>query len=75
MDQELVQYLDGRFHYLDERFEIFLEWLDAYRSHLQSTEPHIEKRHQLLRDAVSKVKLQAKIEFPKVEKKADAPPK
>jgi precorrin-2 dehydrogenase/sirohydrochlorin ferrochelatase len=55
----------------DERFEVFLEWLDAYRAHLQETEPHIEKRHQLLRDAVSKVKLQAKIEFPKVEKKAE----
>ena len=55
----------------DERFEVFLEWLDAYRAHLHETEPHIEKRHQLLRDAVSKVKLQAKIEFPKVEKKAE----
>ena len=55
----------------DERFEIFLEWLDAYRAHLQATEPHIEKRQQLLRDAVAKVKLHAKIEFPKVEKKTD----
>ena len=54
----------------DERFEVFLEWLDAYRSHLQTTEPHVEKRAQLLRDAVAKVKLHAKIEFPKVEKKA-----
>ena len=55
----------------DERFEVFLEWLDAYRAHLQATEPHIEKRQQLLRDAVAKVKLHAKIEFPKVEKKAE----
>jgi len=55
----------------DERFEIFLEYLDAYRAHLQATEPHIEKRQQLLRDAVAKVKLHAKIEFPKVEKKAE----
>jgi len=55
----------------DERFEVFLEWLDAYRAHLQATEPHIDKRQQLLRDAVAKVKLHAKIEFPKVEKKAD----
>ena len=55
----------------DERFEVFLEWLDAYRVHLHETEPHLEKRHQLLRDAVSKVKLHAKIEFPKVEKKAE----
>jgi len=55
----------------DERFEVFLEYLDAYRAHLQTAEPHTEKRHQLLRDAVSKVKLQAKIEFPKVEKKAE----
>ena len=55
----------------DERFEVFLEWLDAYRAHLQETEQHVEKRHELLRDAVSKVKLQAKIEFPKVEKKAE----
>jgi precorrin-2 dehydrogenase/sirohydrochlorin ferrochelatase len=55
----------------DERFEVFLEWLDAYRSHLQATEPHVEKRAQLLRDAVAKVKLHAKIEFPKVEKKAE----
>lgn len=55
----------------DERFEVFLEYLDAYRAHLQTTEQNIEKRHQLLRDAVSKVKLHAKIEFPKVEKKAD----
>jgi precorrin-2 dehydrogenase/sirohydrochlorin ferrochelatase len=53
----------------DERFEVFLEWLDAYRTHLLSTEVNIEKRHQLLRDAVAKVKLHAKIEFPKVEKK------
>ncbi len=55
----------------DERFEVFLEWLDAYRTHLLSTEVNIEKRHQLLRDAVSKVKLNAKIEFPKVEKKTE----
>ena len=55
----------------DERFEVFLEYLDAYRAHLQETEQNIEKRHQLLRDAVSKVKLHAKIEFPKVEKKAE----
>ena len=55
----------------DERFEVFLEWLDAYRAHLQTTETHIEKRQQLLRDAVAKVKLHAKIEFPKVEKKAE----
>jgi precorrin-2 dehydrogenase / sirohydrochlorin ferrochelatase len=55
----------------DERFEVFLEWLDAYRTHLLSTEVNIDKRHQLLRDAVSKVKLHAKIEFPKVEKKAE----
>jgi len=55
----------------DERFEIFLEYLDAYRAHLQATEPHVEKRQQLLRDAVAKVKLHAKIEFPKVEKKAE----
>ncbi len=53
----------------DERFEVFLEWLDAYRVHLMATEPHVEKRQQLLRDAVAKVKLHAKIEFPKVEKK------
>ncbi len=55
----------------DERFEVFLEWLDAYRTYLMETEPHIEKRVQLLRDAVEKVKLHAKIEFPKVEKKAE----
>ncbi|HZC67354.1 MAG TPA: hypothetical protein VE201_01930 [Nitrospirales bacterium] len=55
----------------DERFEVFLEWLDAYRAHLMATEPHIEKRQQLLRDAVSKVKLHARIEFPKVEKKVE----
>jgi len=55
----------------DERFEVFLEWLDAYRAHLMATEPHIENRKQLLRDAVAKVKLHAKIEFPKVEKKIE----
>jgi len=55
----------------DERFEVFLEWLDVYRAHLHATEANTEKRQQLLRDAVSKVKLQAKIEFPKVEKKAE----
>lgn len=55
----------------DERFEVFLEYLDAYRVHLQKTEPDAEKRHQLLRDTVEKVKLQAKIEYPKVEKKAE----
>src|SRR5439155_20383409 len=55
----------------DERFEGFLEWLDAYRAHLQSTEPHIDKRQQLLRAAVAKVKLHAKLELPNVEQKAD----
>ena len=55
----------------DERFEVFLEYLDAYRAHLHETEQNTEKRQQLLRDAVSKVKIQAKIEFPKVEKKAE----
>ena len=55
----------------NERFEVFLEWLDAYRTSLQETEVHTEKRQQLLRDAVSKVKLQARIEFPKVEKQTE----
>jgi len=55
----------------DDRFAVFLEYLDAYRAHLQQTEPNVEKRHTLLRDAVAKVRLQAKIEFPKVEKKAE----
>jgi precorrin-2 dehydrogenase/sirohydrochlorin ferrochelatase len=59
----------------DERFEVFLEWLDAYRVHLHATEDNTEKRQQLLRDAVAKVKIKAKIEFPKVERKADVPPK
>jgi precorrin-2 dehydrogenase len=52
----------------DDRFEVFLEWLDAYRAHLQKTEPHAGKRGELLREAVAKVKLHAKIEFPKVER-------
>jgi precorrin-2 dehydrogenase/sirohydrochlorin ferrochelatase len=55
----------------DERFEVYLEYLDAYRAHLHATEPHVEKRQALLRDAVAKVRLQAKIEFPKVEKKEE----
>ncbi len=55
----------------DDRFEVFLEWLDVYRAHLQQTEPNAEKRQALLRDAVAKVKLQARIEFPKVEKKVE----
>ena len=55
----------------DERFEVYLEYLDAYRAHLHSTEPNVEKRQALLRDAVAKVRLQAKIEFPKVEKKEE----
>src|SRR6266704_2022027 len=52
----------------DERFEVFLEYLDAYRVHLHQTEPDAEKRQNLLREAVAKVRLQARIEFPKVEK-------
>jgi precorrin-2 dehydrogenase/sirohydrochlorin ferrochelatase len=55
----------------DDRFGVFLEYLDAYRAHLQLTEPNVEKRHALLRDAVAKVRLLAKIEFPKVERKAE----
>lgn len=55
----------------DSRFEVFLEYLDAYRAHLQQTEPNVEKRRELLRDAVAKVRVQAKIEFPKVEKKVE----
>jgi precorrin-2 dehydrogenase/sirohydrochlorin ferrochelatase len=55
----------------DERFEIFMEYLDAYRAHLQTAEPDAEKRYQLLRDIVAKVKLQARVEFPKIEKKAE----
>jgi len=53
----------------DERFELFLEWLDAYRAHLQKTEPHTGKRQELLREAVAKVKIQARIEFPKIERR------
>ena len=53
----------------DERFEVFLEWLDAYRANLQKTESNAEKRHEILRDVVAKVKLQARIEFPKVERR------
>jgi precorrin-2 dehydrogenase / sirohydrochlorin ferrochelatase len=53
----------------DDRFEVFLEWLDAYRVHLQKAEPNAEKRRELLREAVAKVKLHARIEFPKVERK------
>jgi precorrin-2 dehydrogenase/sirohydrochlorin ferrochelatase len=53
----------------DERFEVFLEWLDAYRAHLQKTEPNAAKRHEILSELVSKVRLQARIEFPKVERR------
>ena len=53
----------------DERFQVFLEWLDAYRGHLQTTEPNAEKRQEILREVVAKVKLQARIEFPKVERR------
>jgi precorrin-2 dehydrogenase/sirohydrochlorin ferrochelatase len=53
----------------DDRFEVFLEWLDAYRAHLQKAESNAEKRGELLREAVAKVKLQARLEFPKVERK------
>jgi precorrin-2 dehydrogenase len=53
----------------DERFEVFLEYLDAYRAHLQKTEPHTGKRQELLREAVAKVKIQARIEFPKIERR------
>jgi hypothetical protein len=53
----------------DERFEVFLEWLDAYRAQLQKTEPNAAKRHEILSELVSKVRLQARIEFPKVERR------
>jgi precorrin-2 dehydrogenase/sirohydrochlorin ferrochelatase len=53
----------------DERFEVFLEWLDVYRAQLQKTEPNALKRQEILRDVVAKVKLQARIEFPKVERR------
>ena len=53
----------------DERFEVFLEWLDAYRVQLQKTEPNAAKRHEILSELVSKVRLQARIEFPKVERR------
>ena len=53
----------------DERFELFMEWLDAYRIHLQKAEPLAARRHELLREAVAKVKLQARIEFPKIERR------
>ena len=53
----------------DERFQVFLEWLDAYRGHLQTTKPNAEKRQEILREVVAKVKLQARIEFPKVERR------
>ena len=58
--------------WIDERFEVFLEYLDAYRTHLQATENNIEKRHELLRDVVSKVKIQVKFEFPKIVKQEQA---
>jgi precorrin-2 dehydrogenase / sirohydrochlorin ferrochelatase len=53
----------------DERFEVFMEWLDAYRVHLQETEPLAVRRQELLREAVAKVKVQARIEFPKIERR------
>jgi len=53
----------------DERFEVFLEWLDVYRARLQKTEPNAAKRQEILREVVAKVKLQARIEFPKVERR------
>ena len=53
----------------DERFEVFLEWLDVYRAQLQKTEPNAAKRQEILREVVAKVKLQARIEFPKVERR------
>jgi precorrin-2 dehydrogenase/sirohydrochlorin ferrochelatase len=53
----------------DERFEVFMEWLDAYRVHLQKTEPLAARRQELLGEAVAKVKVQARIEFPKIERR------
>ena len=55
----------------DQRFETFLEYLDAYRGHLQQTEPDGDKRRQLLIDAVAKVRLEARIQYPKVERKEE----
>jgi precorrin-2 dehydrogenase/sirohydrochlorin ferrochelatase len=59
----------------DERFEVFLEWLDVYRAHLHKTEPNAEKRQEILREVVAKVKIQARIEFPKVERREETQPK
>jgi hypothetical protein len=41
----------------------------VYRAQLQKTEPNALKRQEILRDVVAKVKLQARIEFPKVERR------
>ena len=47
MDQELVQYLDGRFQYLDERFERIEQRLDGHDRRFDDVNDRIEeaKRH------------------------------
>ena len=53
MDQELVQYLDGRFQYLDERFERIEQRLDGHDQRFDELKRHtgvlVEDLHHQVR--------------------------
>jgi precorrin-2 dehydrogenase/sirohydrochlorin ferrochelatase len=49
----------------NEEFSSFLEWLSRLRESVQETEPDMERRRVLLREAIEGFKLTGSIQYPK----------
>ena len=49
MDQELVQYLDGRFQYLDERFDRIEQRLDGHDGRFESIDRRFDEVNERIR--------------------------
>ena len=49
MDQELVQYLDGRFQYLDERFDRIEQRLDGHDRRFESIDRRFDEVNERIR--------------------------
>ncbi|HEU4683725.1 MAG TPA: bifunctional precorrin-2 dehydrogenase/sirohydrochlorin ferrochelatase [Nitrospira sp.] len=51
---------------LDSEFAAFVEWLGQLREQAKSSEPDVEKRRAMLREALDGFRLLGKVQYPKV---------
>jgi len=56
MDQELVQYLDGRFQYLDERFDRIEQRLDGHDRRFEGIDRRFQELHGEMNERLEEVK-------------------